>query len=323
MRNIRPAWIALLLLGVLVASCSEDPVSPNSEIVGNDIQSRVNAASVGDTVLIDPGVYTNLHEYTDFIGRKIQVFCVVKSGVVVRGATGDPSDVVIDAGRVGNGFWFHEVGDSTGLSAVTVRNALWAISGYDASPWIDNCVVENNGDVENYPASSGAGMYFDRSNSIITNCVFRNNESASGGGAAFSTSSNVHLERCVFTENRSTGSGGGIVIANSSRATVVDCTFIGNSAADHGGGIFCWCDSIHVIGGTISGNTAGTLGGGISISSANLGGQLEGVRIISNIAPEGAEGNVGPYVGPVTAVCCETNVEKWKGSVLFENDGCE
>ncbi|MBA4388645.1 MAG: hypothetical protein C0404_11740 [Verrucomicrobia bacterium] len=322
MRDIGSFVIASLISSIILAGCSNDPASPNGGIAGNDIQSRVNAASIGDTVLIAPGIYTELHDYTDFIGREIQVFCVVKSGVVVRGATGNPSDVVIDAGGVGRGFWFFEVGDSTGLSGVTVRNALWAVSGYDASPWIDHCVVEYNGDVEHYPASSGTGMYFDRSNSRITDCVFRGNESASGGGATFSISSNVHLERCMFIGNRATH-GGGLCIANDSRATVIDCEFIGNSAVEHGGGIYCHGDSFHVVGGTISNNTAGTRGGGISVWSTILGGVFEGVEINSNTAPEGAQGYVWLYAGPVNVVCCETNIAEWAGSVSFNNDGCE
>lgn len=323
MHRVVPVRFALLLCGFLVVGCSDDSTSPRDEYVGNDIQRRVNAASAGDTVVLDPGVYTDLYEYTDFLGREIQVFCVMKPGVVVRGATGDPADVVIDAGGVGRGFWFHDLGDSTGLAAVTVRNALWGISGYDASPWIDNCVLEENGDVENVPASSGTGMYFDRSNSRITSCVFRDNESVSGGGAAFSVSSNVRLELCEFIGNRSTGSGGGLVIANDSRATIVDCTFTGNVAADQGGGIYCYSDSFHIAGGTISGNTAGTRGGGVAVGSVILGGIFEGSEIVSNSAPEGSQGYVGPYSGSVKAVCCETNIAEWAGSVLFENDGCE
>ena len=323
MRSIGPCVIALILHSFILLGCSNGPASPGGGIVGNDIQSRVDAASIGDTILIAPGIYTELHDYTDFIGREIQVFCVVKFGIVVRGATGDPSDVIIDAGGVGRGFWFHEVGDSTGLAGITVRNASWAISGYDASPWIDNCVVEYNGDVENYPASSGAGMYFDRSNSRITNCVFRGNESAAGGGATFSINSNVRLERCVFIGNRATYSGGGLNIANDSRATVVDCEFKGNSAVEQGGGIHCYCDSIHVVGGTISSNTAGTRGGGISVGSVILGGLFEGVEIYSNTSPEGAQGYVMPYAGTVSVVCCDTNIEEWAGNATFNNDGCE
>ena len=310
--------IAVLLLW----GCSDDSVSPDNEEERPTIQEQIDEASPGDTVLIAPGVYTALHEYTDFIGRTIQVACVMKPGVVVRGATGDPADVIIDAQGIGWGFWFHETGGSTGLAALTVRNALWAVSGYDASPWIDNCILESNGDTQTYPASSGAGMYFDRSSSVITDCVFRDNESASGGGATFSTSSSVRLERCVFTGNHSTGSGGGLVVGNDSEVTLIDCSMIQNSADVRGGGVYSYGLSIVMTGGSITGNTAGVQGGGCDIFNAVLGARFENVVIVDNVAPKGAQGNVWGDSGEVTLVCCDTDPEGWSGNVTFANDGC-
>lgn len=315
---------ALIILSATFLGCSENSTSPIFEPYPTDIQGRVNAASIGDTVFIAPGRYTQLHEYTDILGDKVLVFCVVKAGIVVRGLTGDPSDVVVDAGGIGRGFWFQEVGSSTGLAAVTVCNSLGGIAGYEASPWIHNCVIENNGDVEDNPSSAGMGMWFDHSNPQISDCIFQNNEAAIGGGAAFGNNSNVHLERCKFIANRARDSGGGLAIFEDSWATIVDCTFLNNSAFESGGGIICFGDSIKIFGGTVSGNTSivGS-GGGIALLSRGGGecyGYLEEVNFSLNYFIDGyAEDNFGM----IRVVCCSTNPAKWEGTVSFEFDGCE
>lgn len=322
-------FLTLVAAALACSGCSDDPTTPAPGQVlrvpeqYENIQLAITAARAGDTVEIAPGVYTDLFEYTDFLDRTYLVAGVLKNGVAVRGATGHPADVIVDAQGEGWGFWCFEVDSTASLSGFTVRNALWGISGYDASPTIDKCVVENNGIAENNDFSAGTGMYFDKCTSLITDCVFRGNQARGGAGATFSVSSNVRLEGCLFTENTSTGSGGGLVVGNHSQATMVDCLVTDNTAGEAGGGIYCHGDAMTMIGGAITGNTAGLEGGGVGINGALLGIQLEGVLVTENIAPQGPQGNVGQYSGEVVLVCCETDSEGWAGPVIVDNDGCE
>jgi len=321
-RHQRLAPTLVLAVAALFWGCSDDTTAPDDGDAAYSIQAAVDAASPGDTVFVPAGVHTATHEYTDFIGRTYRVACVMKPGVTVRGETGDPADVIIDPGGR-RGFWFHETGDSTGLAAVTVRNASWAISGFDASPRIERCVLENNGDVETYPFSSGAGMYFDRCRSVITDCVLRDNEATSGGGATFSSASDVRLERCEFSGNHATQTGGGLTVANDSRATLVDCVVTGNSADEQGGGIFCHCDSLAAQGGTIATNVAGVEGGGVCFSHVGLGATLTDVVVTANRAPAAPQGHVELYSGEVRLVCCETDTTGWAGPVTVIDEGCD
>ncbi len=322
MRKTKFGWAIIALISILVVGCSDDPADVDPENEPGTIQERVNAASAGDTIFLEAGTYSDLHELTVFEGYTIQVFCEMKPGVVVRGRTGNPEDVIIDPGGLGRGFWFRDTGNCTGLADLTVRNASWAVMGIDASPWITNCIFENNGNVEENPASSGAGMYFDRSSSVITDCIFQNNEASSGGGATFSQSSVVRLDSCIFRGNHCTGSGGGLVVGNNSSATLNDCTFVDNTAGEDGAGIFSHGDSLVMFGGSMSGNTAGSRGGGFGIRSTGSGAVLNNVTIVDNVASEGSDGYVWMYSGSVNLVCCETNPENWVGDVTFNNEDC-
>jgi len=326
MRTIQITRLVSIVAVLAISGCSDDPVSPapagqlRVPVDYPTIQDAINAACIGDTVVVAAEVYTALHEHTLFYGRVIQVAGVLKQGVVLRGATGDPADVVIDPQGAGWGLWCVEVDEATGLSSLTVRNALWAVSGFGASPWIDNCVFENNGDVEAEPSSSGTGMYFDRSSSLVTDCVFRNNQASSGGGATFSSSSDVRFERCSFLDNQAT-KGGGLTVGNNTTATLVDCMVNNNTATEWGGGIYVHGNGLTVVGGAVSDNAAGEGGGGLCFSFVGMA-ELEDVGVTGNVAPEGPQGHVeGAYL--VELNCCDTDPEEWSGYVTVNDEGCD
>lgn len=305
---------------MVIGACSDDPTSP--EVRPPTIQDKVDSAAPGDTILLEPGTYSDFHEYTDFIGRTVSVAVVLKDGVVLRGATGDPADVVLDMQGVAKGIWLHEAGASTGIADLTIRNATWAITGYDASPWVTNCVFENNGTTDEKVSAAGTGIYFDKSSSVISDCIFRNNEARSGAGAAFGSWSDVRLERCQFTNNVAVSSGGGLRIGGESGATLIECTFTGNSAGDRGGGIFAHGPKIHMVGGSITGNSAGHYGGGCEVSSGATDALFEDVTISDNTALEGPQGRVGQWDTDVVLKCCDTDPAGWAGSVTFDDEGC-
>jgi predicted outer membrane repeat protein len=322
-RRILPALA--ITVAVVIGACSDDPTSPDVRPV--TIQDRVDAAAPGDTILLEPGTYTDFHEFTDLRGFERTVAVVLKPGVVLRGATGNPADVVIDIEGAMNGIWLYEAGDSTGIADLTIRNATWAIGGYDASPWIANCVFENNGTTDERVSAAGTGIYFDKSSSVIRDCTFRNNEARRGAGATFENWSHVRLERCQFIDNHATHNGGGLSVSGESSAALVDCTFLGNTAGTEGGGISVDAD-FEMTGGSIIGNSAGIRGGGCDIRVAREHARFEGVTISDNAAPEGPEGRVSRHApGTVVLRCCETDPSGWYSysdtEITWENEGCD
>ncbi len=93
-----------------------------------------------------------------------------------------------------------------------------------------------------YPENRGGGMYNNRSNPKLNDCIFMENSAYEGGGMHNERSS-PKLTDCTFIEN-SAREGGGLHNNKSgpggtySSPVLVDCSFIANSAEDAGGGMF-------------------------------------------------------------------------------------
>jgi predicted outer membrane repeat protein len=141
------------------------------------IASALGAALPGDIVTVASGVY---HEHD----------LILKSNLVLRGATGNPIDVIIDgdsAGRVLGGTIAIE---NVELQALTVRGGR---------------------------ASGGGGLFLQTIGDVtLLDCRFENNVSTSFGGGIFLqpilSIGTFSLERCVFENNSSISQGGGAAV---------------------------------------------------------------------------------------------------------------
>ena len=270
---------------------SGSPETPFSSwaAAATDIQTAVDAASTGDTVLIADGTYV------------ITSSIVVNTAITVESLNG-PDAVFVDGGGSNRVFILGAV-DCT-LNGLSITNGFHISEGggvYCPTPFNDiynsdrqnvtNCVflkneapygggirkgIAENCRFEGNRANQGAGAF----NTQAIDCEFISNtginSSPNGGGLC-------HGEaiRCIFTNNTSTaGVGGGmnggtaidcIFVDNTafhgggqSVGTAFDCIFTNNSASYNGGGI--WSGSASNC--TMIGNSAGWNGGGASESTA-------------------------------------------------------
>ena len=211
------------------------------------IQSGINAAFSGDTVLVAAGTY-----YENI---------TMKSGVVIQGAGQGVS--IIDGGGSGSVVTAISVDSAAMLDGFTITGGLSDFGGgmyiyNNSSPTVTNCTFSGNSANDH-----GGGMYIHTNSSpTVTNCTFSGNTASSGvGGGMYNDSSSPTVESCTFLEN-SASSGGGI-FNMSSVPTVTNCTFSGNTADVYGGGMFNENSSPTVINCTFSGNTAASNGGGM------------------------------------------------------------
>jgi parallel beta-helix repeat protein len=254
------------------------------------IQSAINAAVDGDTIIVAPGTY---------IGEGNRDIDFLSKAITVRSTDPNDSNIVSDTiidcqgteSERHRGFYFHnnEYANSI-LTGLTITNGYVSIAPpggggiacQGSSPTISNCRIIDNTAYYN----GGGGIYCNGSNPIITNCTITGNlsteysigggiccydsspkityctitgNSAEYGGGIYCYGSNPMIANCTITNN-SAALGGGIY-CNDSNPTIANCTITNNSS--NGGGICCRYNSNPIIiNCAITGNSANR-GGGI------------------------------------------------------------
>ncbi|NLX25725.1 MAG: PKD domain-containing protein [Lentisphaerae bacterium] len=216
---------------------STNSIAPydSRETAATDIQTAVNAAVSGDTVLVWDGHYLLSSEIT------------VSKAITVQSANGPETTIVDGQGTVR----CFNLGNS-----VCVLEGLTITNGYDSVggggifcsgriPMVANCILSGNS------AEWGGGMYYGTAN----NCTISGNSASEyGGGMYYGTANN-----CTISGN-SANYGGGMV-----EGTANNCTITGNSASEDGGGMYGGM----VNNCTLSGNSAAKRGGGMYYGTAN------------------------------------------------------
>jgi pimeloyl-ACP methyl ester carboxylesterase len=270
------------------------------------IQSGVNVATDGDTVLVADGTYTGPgNRDIDFNGKNITVT-----------SQNGPNKTIIDCGGFastdgsGNhrGFYIHSGETAATISGFTVKN------GYENSSIVTTasdysgggiCIVNSNAAIQNCTiieniAQFGGGIFsvIDGNNTItLTNCAITGNTaSESGGGCSDSISGGtITLNNCIISKNTANGFGGGGVFNDYTSnvgggiISLINCTVTSNTTLNGGGGI---CNYNSLNGGTImltdclvSANTAINDGGGVSNFSGTM--TLTNCSITNNTAQNG------------------------------------
>ncbi len=223
--------------------------------VPGDIASlsvAIAVAADGDEVVIA----SSASPYLVFPGLE-----VTDKTLIIRGATGNPADVVIDGANLDVVVRISGAGsDGTVLEGLTIQNGRGGEAGN----------------------SSGAGIRLHTTDVTIRDCVVRNNviPAADGNGAGiYGTASDVLIERCVIegnSVNSVTGDGVGAYF-NGGSVQVVDSVFRDNrlpetvalETSSYGGGFYMDSGSLTMIRTELSSNRAG-LGGGMYLSGTML-----------------------------------------------------
>jgi predicted outer membrane repeat protein len=195
------------------------------------IQAAINAADLGDEVVVAPGIYT---ETIDLGGRAITVRSSggrdvttidgQDASTVITCESGEGPDTVLDGFTITRGHGTSGHGNSRGGGMFN--------SG--SSPKVINCRF-----VDNFALNSGGAIYnFNGSNPNIINCVFESNavEQDAAGGVYNHMSSSPTFIGCVFRYND--GPSAGAMHNESCSPTIIQCDFIENQAV-HGGAVTC------------------------------------------------------------------------------------
>jgi len=206
-----------LTVFVILNICSDDDI-----IVPVDyatIQSAIDAAADGDTVIAGTGTY---NENINFGGKNIILRSVKPEDKAVVARTiiqGDGTNsVVIFAGSEDPNcvlLGFTITGGNT-------RYGGAGIAGCRTRATIANCVIKSN-------TAERAGGGIKNVDGRIDKCVIFGNRAYSGGGIA---GSHARIANCLVYGNRANHSGGGMIGCN---GDIVNCTIADNTALEVGG----------------------------------------------------------------------------------------
>ena len=236
------------------------------------VQTAVDAASDGDTILIADGVYSGP-------GNISIQWNATKKHLVIMSENGR-DHCTLDCMEEGRGFTLVNGQDYRDvIEGLTITNgyeghAAGAILIDATSPRIINCMLVNNssyGDMVSYPGG-GAIMVNGNSSPVIQGNIIRGNYSGlGGGGISFNEGASGVLENNIIDSNETQNNGGGIAVQYNSSPLIINNLIVNNfSMGNNGGGIFTYISNPDIINNTIANNTTWTeyfpgKGGGISI----------------------------------------------------------
>lgn len=222
------------------------------------IQTAIDVAMNGDTVLVSPGVYT---ERIDFRGKAITVASVDgASATIIDGQSlGTVVTIVANPGEgpvlrgftVTRGYGFPFAGGiyTYGGPAVVEENIItdnFGCLGGGISAEFSSATIRNNLVSNNRPncvgGTGGGGVNLGGAGTarVVGNVISGNISAFDGGGISLFAAGEPVISGNVITGNVTgdsvPGSGGGISLANASNAVIVN-NIIAANASRYGGGI--------------------------------------------------------------------------------------
>lgn len=268
LRSIKFSIFIILSLTFVSTSSSAKIIHVPAD--SSTIQSGINGASDGDTVLVARGHY---YERINFYGKAILVTSnyIFDSDTITIDSTIIDADTlvigVIDLGSVGV---FNSGEDSTSIiQGFTIQNGIGislpnnmrsggGIYCHSSSPTIkNNKLIQNSA----HHACGGAICCWKKAHATITSNTIKGNSSGQGGGICFYLSSPI-ISNNTITGNDATSEGGGIECQYYSYPIIYNNIITGNSGGRGGGVDFWWGCGGQISNNLISDNSA-PYGGGI------------------------------------------------------------
>jgi len=227
------------------------------------IQSGVNLASTGDTVLVTNGTYTLSSQIS--INNAVTVKSVNGANVTVvdgnyscRCFSINHSNAVVDGFTIMRGHAPNESNHAYGGGVIM-----------NGGGTLQDCIVVSNragsGGLVSQPWGGGV---FSTASGKVKNCIIRKNKVEStnmdsGGGGAGINANDINVENCLITENEiyiSNWDANGAGVHCGENSTILNCTIVSNACksggSQHGGGIHISGSKIKVYNCIIWGNTS-------------------------------------------------------------------
>jgi hypothetical protein len=239
-----PAACALLAAS-LVAAGPAAALTWGVPADAGTVQGALDLAAAGDTVLVSPGTWVDAtqHSPVDWV----QTHLIMTSGVVLRGATGNPADVILSGADYGRVITCADAAAGTAVEAVTISGgnttnfgptdgAGAGLASWNSDLVLRDCLFTDN-ETGEYNDGGGAGAYILFGHVHAVGCRFAQNVAVDGGGLTLAGATAL-LEDCLFADNEASGAAGLRIGWGypevPSNATVNGCTFEGNRTSAMG-----------------------------------------------------------------------------------------
>ncbi len=203
-------------------------------IAASTIQKAINYSADGAEVVVSNGTY------------KIPSSIYVDKVITVRGLTGRPEDVIVDA-QASTRCLEMNAGKKALVHSLTLRNGKLSHNYdygagayvYTSGGTVSNCIVRGCQTSGKWAACGG--VYGSCANALFTHCVVTNNTASTGqsdggylSGIAVQLSNSARIEHSLIANNRYTG-GYCESTVHVGNGTVRFCTIVGNKARAIGG----------------------------------------------------------------------------------------
>jgi hypothetical protein len=269
-RPLRPVVLSVVVLVLPVPlHAATLTVDDSGGATYTRIQSAVDAAHDGDTILVRAGTYA---EAVEVDGLSLTITGAGSSSVLVQGGSAS-SALTIDGGASITLSGLELTGSQRGL---TVRQSVVVAS---------DLLVDGNS-----TAGSGGGIgVFEGSDLTLTDSEVSGNEAETvySGGGLYVDASSLTLTRCDVTGNDADQGGG--LYAEGSDVALVDSLFDGNTARSHGGALRLRGGStLTASGSTLSSNSSGGRGGGAAFEDSD--GTWSACTVGDNVSSSGGGG---------------------------------
>ncbi len=249
------------------------------------IQEGIDAASEGDTVLIQPGIYL---EHLAILNKNI----TLASLFLTTADTSFISTTIIDGDTSGRILYTDGVTSETVITGLTLRNGKTSdepgaglhIAG--SSPTISYMVIRNN------TALMGGGIFCDGATLNVFNTLLLENVGINRAGGIMTINSDITLENCAIFDNHAPNGAGMNCLYNNSEGNfymvdIQSCDYNDNVATGSASGLFIgklsgnavvevFLDECTFTGNTQNGN------GALQIRGEEVGFRLQNCRITGN-----------------------------------------